>query len=57
MSIEETTETWVRMRLFCDRFGGEPFERIVDIAPTAEGARKAIFNAAVNAAGLLSNIQ
>src|ERR1700685_825822 len=55
MSIEETAETWVRMDLFCDGLGhdgicaGGGLERISDVAPTAEGARKAILNAAVKA--------
>jgi len=53
MGIEETPETWVRMDLFCDGLGndgicvGDGLERISDIAPTAEGVRKAIVNAAV----------
>jgi hypothetical protein len=55
MSIEETTETWVRMDLFCDGFGhgsicaGDQLESLSDVAPTAEVARKAILNAAVKA--------
>src|ERR1700733_3808921 len=55
MGIEETAETWVRIDLFCDGLGndgicaGDPLERISDVAPTAEGVRKAILNAAVKA--------
>jgi hypothetical protein len=55
MGIEETAETWVRMDLFCDGFGhdgicaGDGLERLSDVAPTAEAARKAILNAAVKA--------
>ena len=58
MGIEETAETWVRVDLFCDGLGndgtclfgaGEESERISDVAPTSEGARKAILNAAVRA--------
>ena len=55
MGIEETAETWVRMDLFCDGLGhdgicaGDGSERISDVAPTSEGARKAILNAAVKA--------
>jgi hypothetical protein len=55
MGIEETDETWVRIDLFCDGLGrdgicaGDGLERISDVAPTAEGARKQILNAAVKA--------
>jgi hypothetical protein len=58
MGIEETTETWIRIEVFCDGLGedgicpvraGDELERIFDTAPTAEGARKAILNAAVKA--------
>ena len=58
VAIEETAETWVRIDLCCDGLGndgicllgvGDEFERISDVAPTAEGARKAILNAAVKA--------
>jgi hypothetical protein len=55
MGIEETAETWVRMDLFCDGLSrdgicaGDQLERISDIAPTAEGVRKAILNAVVKA--------
>jgi hypothetical protein len=58
MGIEETTETWIRIEVFCDGLGedgicpvraGDELERIFDTAPTAEGARKAILNATVKA--------
>ena len=58
MAIKETAETWVRIDLFCDGLGNDgtcvlvasdEFERISDVAPTAEGARKATLNAAVKA--------
>ena len=55
MGIEETDETWVRIDLFCDGLGndgicaGDGSERIFDVAPTPEGARKQILNAAVKA--------
>jgi hypothetical protein len=58
MGIEETVETWARFDLFCDGLGDDgiclfgadgELERISDVAPTAEGARKAILNAAVKA--------
>jgi hypothetical protein len=55
MSIDESAETWVSMDLFCDGLGddgictGDGSERISDVAPTAEGARKQILNAAVKA--------
>lgn len=58
VGIGETTETWVRIDLFCDGLendgacpfgaGGEP-EKISDVAPTSDGARKAILNAAAKA--------
>ena len=58
MGIGETTETWVRIDLVCDGLendracpfgaGGEP-EKISDVAPTSDGARKAILNAAAKA--------
>ena len=56
MAIVETSETWVRIDLFCDGVGDDglcvlsasnELDRISDVAPTAEGARKAIFNASV----------
>jgi hypothetical protein len=55
MAIVETIENWVRLDLFCDGIGDEgdcvisasEVERISDVAPTAEGVRKAIFNASV----------
>jgi hypothetical protein len=56
MGIEETAETWVRIELFCDGLGDDGIclfgadgesEGISDVAPTAEGARKQILNAAV----------
>ena len=49
---------WIRVEAFCDGLGddgicqanpGDELERISDIGPTAEGARKAILNAAVKA--------
>jgi hypothetical protein len=55
MGIEETAETWVCIDLFCDGLGrdgvcaSDGSERISDCAPTSEGARKAILNAAVKA--------
>jgi len=57
MAIKETAETWVRIDLFCDGLGdngtcvlgASDEQRISDVAPTAEGARKAILNAAVKA--------
>ena len=58
MGIEETAETWVRVDLFCDGLGNDgicllgandQLERISDVAPTSEGAQKAIRNAAVKA--------
>jgi hypothetical protein len=55
MGIEEPAETWIRIDLFCDGLGrdgicaGDGVERISDVAPTSEGARKAILNAAVKA--------
>jgi hypothetical protein len=58
MGITETAETWVRVDLFCDGlddhgsylFGtGHELEGISDVAPTSEGARKAILNAAAKA--------
>ena len=58
MGIEETPETWVRIDLFCDGLGDDgiclfgtdgALEAISDVAPTAEGARKQILNAAVKA--------
>jgi len=56
MAIVETIETWVRLDLFCDGIGddgvcvsstSDGLDRISDVAPTAETARKAIFNASV----------
>jgi hypothetical protein len=55
MAIEETAETWVRTYLFCDGLGndgicaGDGSEGIFDVAPTPEGARKQILNAALKA--------
>ena len=58
MGIEETAETWVRIDLFCDGLdndgvclqgASDDLEGISDAAPTVEGARKAILNAAVKA--------
>lgn len=58
MGIERTAEAWVRIDLICDGLGdngicladpGDELERISDVAPTEEGARKAILNAAVKA--------
>ena len=58
MGIEETAETWVRIDLSCDGLGDDgvclrgadsELERISDVAPTSEGARKAILDAAVKA--------
>jgi hypothetical protein len=58
MGIEETAETWVRVDLFCDGLGDDgicllgadgELEGMSDVAPTAEGARKQILNAAVKA--------
>ena len=58
MGIKETAETWVRIDLFCDGLGDDgicllsadgELEGISDVAPTAEGARKQILNAAVKA--------
>ena len=56
MGIEKTAEVWVRIDLFCDGLGNDgicagddQLERISDVAPTEEGARKAILNAAVKA--------
>jgi hypothetical protein len=55
MGTEETVETWVRLDLFCDGLGDggicadDESERISEVAPTAEGAKKAILNAAVKA--------
>jgi hypothetical protein len=56
MGMAETAETWIRIDLFCDGLGDDgtcvrgtngDLDRISDVAPTAEGARKAILNAAV----------
>ena len=58
MGIEQTAETWVRIDLFCDGLGDDgiclrgadgELRAISDVAPTAEGARKQILNAAVKA--------
>ncbi len=58
MAIKETAETWVRIDRFCDGLGNDgiclvgasdELESISEVAPTAEGARKAILNAAVKA--------
>jgi hypothetical protein len=57
MAIKETAETWIRMDLFCDGldgngicvFGASDEQRISEVAPIAEGARKAILNAAIKA--------
>ena len=56
MGIKETAETWIRVEVFCDGLGddgiclvraGDELERVSAVAPTGEGARKAIINAAV----------
>ena len=54
MGIEKIAEMWIRIDLFCDGLGNDgicagddQLERISDVAPTEEGARKAILNAAV----------
>jgi hypothetical protein len=56
MGFKETAETWVRIDLICDGFDsdgtcllgdGKGSAKISDVAPTEEGARKAILNAAV----------
>ena len=54
MGIEKIAEMWIRINLFCDGLGNDgicagddQLERISDVAPTEEGARKAILNAAV----------
>ena len=58
MGIKETAETRIRVEVFCDGLGddgvclvsaGDELERISDVAPTREGAQKAIINAAVRA--------
>jgi hypothetical protein len=56
MGIEKTAEMWVRVDLFCDGLsndgicaGEDQLQRISDVAPTEEGAQKAILNAAVKA--------
>jgi hypothetical protein len=58
MGIKETAETWVRIHLLCDGLGDDGIclfgadgeaEGISDVAPTAEGARKQVLNAAVKA--------
>jgi hypothetical protein len=56
MAMKETAETWIRIDLFCDGLGDDGIcvgdasnglATISDVAPTAEGARKGILNAAV----------
>jgi len=56
MGIQETAETWVRIDLICDGLDGDQTcvlganderGRISEVAPTADGARKALLNAAV----------
>jgi hypothetical protein len=56
MGIVKTTETWVRIELFCDGIGddgicvrgpGDELDRLSDVAPAAEVAHKAILNATV----------
>jgi hypothetical protein len=56
MGMVKTTETWVRIELFCDGVGdqgicvrspGDELDRLSDVAPVAEIARKAILNATV----------
>jgi hypothetical protein len=56
MAIQETAETWVRVDLICDGLDGDHTcvrgannerGRISEVAPTADGARKALLNAAV----------
>jgi hypothetical protein len=57
MGIKETAETWVRIDLFCDGLGDDGICLLsadgelegIDVAPTTEGARKQILNAAVKA--------
>ena len=55
MGVRKTAETWVRINLLCDGLGndgicvGDDLDKISDAAPTEEGARKAILNAAVKA--------
>ena len=55
MGIRKTAETWVRINLLCDGLGndgicvGDDLDKISDAAPTEEGARKAILNAAAKA--------
>jgi hypothetical protein len=58
MGIEERAETWVRVDLFCDGVGDDGIcllgasgesARISDVAPTEDGVRKAILNAAIKA--------
>jgi hypothetical protein len=56
MAMKETAETWIRIDLFCDGLGddgicvrdvSDDLGTIFHAAPTAEGARKAILNAAI----------
>lgn len=56
MALKETAETWIRIDLFCDGLGDDGMcvgdasngsATISDVAPTAEGARKGILNAAI----------
>jgi hypothetical protein len=55
VGINKTAETWVRFDLFCDGLGNDgicvadDLEKITDAAPTEEGARKALINAAAKA--------
>jgi hypothetical protein len=58
MGMEERAETWVRVDLFRDGLGddgiclldvADALARISDVAPTEEGAKRAILNAAVKA--------
>jgi hypothetical protein len=58
MAMEETTETWIRINQSCDGLGdsgtclcdvGDELGMISGVAPTAEGARKAVVNAAIGA--------
>jgi hypothetical protein len=56
MAMEQTAETWIRIDLRCDGLGddgtcvlaaSDGLGAISDVAPTAEGAQKAIINRAM----------
>jgi hypothetical protein len=56
MAMKETAETWIRINLFCDGLGDDgicvrdatgDLKTISDVAPTPEGARTAVLDAAV----------